>query len=90
MKNYDWVTQEMFDSKLKEIINQTPASTLLNIPGVYEAMSEHFNNDVLEECEIDHNRFRRRVFGTPSRSSGPRGSTQRPTGETKKRSKSND
>ena len=38
---------ERFDEKLAEILDKNPASHLLSIPGVYEVVSEHFNNDVL-------------------------------------------
>jgi len=46
--NYDWVTQAMFDEKLAELMNESPPEDLLSVPGVYEALVEHFNNDVLE------------------------------------------
>ena len=46
--NYDWVTSEMFGRKLAEILNESPPGNLLSVPGVYEALVEHFNNDVLE------------------------------------------
>jgi hypothetical protein len=48
------ITQEAFDAKLAEIMDESPASSLLSIPGVYEAVSEYFNNDVLAELEEDH------------------------------------
>ena len=41
--------ESIFIEKLSEIINEQPASNLLIIPGIYEILSEHFNNDVLEE-----------------------------------------
>jgi len=40
-------TQERFDDKLGEILDEQPASYLLLIPGVYEVLAEHYNNDVL-------------------------------------------
>lgn len=46
---YGWVTNELFDDKLRNIIDRGPASLLLTVPGVYEAVSEHYNNQVLEE-----------------------------------------
>lgn len=49
---FDWVTQEMFDKKLGEILEQQ-AGTLLSIPGMYEVVSEYFNNDVLRELESE-------------------------------------
>jgi hypothetical protein len=49
------ITQEQFDDALASILDESPASHLLSVPGVYEAVSEHFNNDVLarvaEEAE---------------------------------------
>ena len=51
MGDYDWVTQEMFNNKLAEILDQTDGDALLMIPGLYEVVSEHFNNDVIEALE---------------------------------------
>lgn len=51
MVDYSWVTDEMFDKKLEEIVGRASAGDLLAIPGVYEVVSEHFNNDVLTELE---------------------------------------
>jgi hypothetical protein len=42
------ITTEKFDELLAEILDEGKASALLTIPGVYEAVSEHFNNDVLK------------------------------------------
>jgi hypothetical protein len=47
-KGYDWITQEMFDKKLEELLDKETGNTLLSIPGVAEILIEHFNNDVLE------------------------------------------
>ena len=35
------------------LVNQSPASYLLSIPGVYEAVSEDYNNMVLEYWEYE-------------------------------------
>ncbi len=40
------ITTEDFDRILEEIIDEEGAA-LLTVPGVYEATSEHFNNDVI-------------------------------------------
>jgi hypothetical protein len=40
-----------FDTKLAEVIKEN-AGTLLSIEGVYEVLSEHFNNEVIEELEL--------------------------------------
>lgn len=53
MQDYSWVTQEMFDKKLEDIVEQQKGGALLRIPGVYEIVKEHYNNDVLEELEED-------------------------------------
>jgi hypothetical protein len=49
----NWVTAEKFDEKLREIIDHGPASSLLSVPGVYELLSEHHNNQVLDELMND-------------------------------------
>ena len=35
---------EIFDTKLAEILDRSPASHLLTVPGVYEALYEEFVN----------------------------------------------
>jgi len=45
------ISQEEFDNMLIEIMNEEPAGNLLSIPGVYEAVSEEFNNEVLRRLE---------------------------------------
>ena len=47
------ITDEQFDAKLAEIINRHPASSLLSIPGVYEALREEFNNEILDELGFE-------------------------------------
>lgn len=42
--------QERFDDILHEIVLEE-AAHLLSIPGVYEILSEHFNNEVLERMK---------------------------------------
>lgn len=32
-------------------MDKKPASALLTVPGVYEAVAEHFNNDVIKHWE---------------------------------------
>ncbi len=64
-KTYDYskMTDEEFDSILADLVFEN-AGTLLEIPGVYEAVSEHFNNEVLSRWEEEHPRLvgGRRVF----------------------------
>jgi len=45
------ITSEEFHRILVEIVQETDPITLLRVPGVYEALAEHFNNEVLERWE---------------------------------------
>lgn len=45
---YDWVTDDLFDGALENMVGGMSASELLAVPGVYEALSEALNNDVLD------------------------------------------
>lgn len=45
---YSDVTQEMFDNGLEKILSEMTGADLLLVPGIYEVVSEHFNNDVLD------------------------------------------
>jgi len=49
--DYNNMTQEEYDKILEELMDESPGSCLLPIPGVYEAVSEHFNNDILSIWE---------------------------------------
>ena len=51
---YAWVTDEMFDAALQEIVNERHAE-ILTVPGVYEVLCEHYNNDVLVRLEEARN-----------------------------------
>jgi len=48
--DYSKMTQEEFDSILEEIVAEN-AGDIFSIPGVYEVVSEHFNNEVLSRWE---------------------------------------
>lgn len=50
IERYDWVTSDMFNEVLETIMMEN-LETLLHVPGVFEALSEHFNNEVLQRCE---------------------------------------
>lgn len=54
MSKYDKMTQEEFDNILEDLMRKNVGS-LLTIPGVYEAVSEHFNNEILETWEEQNN-----------------------------------
>ena len=45
-----------FYANLYDIIEEMRVSEILGIPGVYEILSEHFNNDVLEKFEEERDR----------------------------------
>lgn len=49
-KDYSWITTQMFDDKLEEIID-TEGSFVLDVPGVYELLAGHYNNQVLDELD---------------------------------------
>ena len=51
--DYSWVTNEMFEQKLEEILKTYNGAQLLTIPGVYELLSEHFNNEVLSALQSE-------------------------------------
>jgi len=53
--DYSWVTDEMFENKLEEILSRHTGDELLHIPGLYELVREEFNNKVLEELEDERN-----------------------------------
>lgn len=46
-----WISDEMFDAELRLIAVEN-AQALLSVPGVYEALSEHFNNEVIRRLEL--------------------------------------
>lgn len=44
------INQDEWNRTLADIMNEEPASNLLTVPGVYEAVSEHFNNEIIDRC----------------------------------------
>ena len=46
--DYSWVTDEMFQEKLAEFVS---GYDVLSVPGIYEILSEYFNDEVLEALE---------------------------------------
>lgn len=50
MHRYENMTDEEFQSILTDIV-ATEGTDILSIPGVYEILSEHFNNEVLKTWE---------------------------------------
>ena len=49
--DYSWVTDEMFDEALMEIVDKQGITSLIRIEGVYELVKEHYNNAVLAKLE---------------------------------------
>ncbi|MCP4156670.1 MAG: hypothetical protein GY757_53650 [bacterium] len=60
MPDYKDMTQEEFDQILIDLLDDAPASHLLTIPGIYEILAEHYNNEILDawtdkkEGDTDH------------------------------------
>ena len=50
-EDYSWVTDEMFEKELEEIVAGMSAAEILGVPGVHEILREELNNDVLERLE---------------------------------------
>jgi len=50
MKTKKQISQEEFDTILEDMVFEESA-TLTSIPGVYEAVSEYFNNAIIERWE---------------------------------------
>ena len=44
------ITHEEFTEALAEIVSEMDGSEILQVPGCYEALSEHLNNEVIEKC----------------------------------------
>jgi hypothetical protein len=53
MEKHDWITDKLFDYHLGIIVSNIPTWELLQIPGVYKALSEHFNNEVIKACVLE-------------------------------------
>lgn len=47
------ITQSEFDDTLIDFLKGKTANELLTIPGIYEILSEEFNNDVINLCRSD-------------------------------------
>ncbi len=42
------ITTEEFDQALSDILGNLTGGQLMTVPGVYEVVSEHFNNEALD------------------------------------------
>lgn len=54
MSDYSYVTEEMFQQKLEEIVGRMSTDQLLATPGVAEILREELNNEVLNELDREH------------------------------------
>lgn len=54
MSKHREITAVEFDLILVELVRDIDPVTLLRVPGVYEALAEHFNNEVLERWKKDN------------------------------------
>jgi len=50
------ITHEEFVDILQDILHEESVGELLTIPGIYEILSEEFNNEVLERYESEKDR----------------------------------
>ena len=48
MTDYNQITTAEFDHALSDILDEMSGEQILAVPGVYEAVSEHFNNETLD------------------------------------------
>lgn len=55
MSNYDKMSTEDFDRLLADVMDDdnAKASSLLAVPGIYEVVSEHYNNAVLAAWDAE-------------------------------------
>jgi len=56
-------TNEDFDRVLGEIMDEGKASDLLAVPGVYEVVSDHFNNEVLDRLDREREAHDAAIYG---------------------------
>lgn len=48
------ITQEQFDAELFRILRGYNGEWFISLPGFYEIVAEHFNNEVLCNIQMDH------------------------------------
>jgi hypothetical protein len=48
---YEKMTDKDFSRILEDVLNEETGGSLLSIPGLYEVVSEYFNNEVLSRWE---------------------------------------
>lgn len=50
----EWITDEMFNDKLTELVADMSADDLLAIPGIAEILRESLNNEIIRELENEN------------------------------------
>lgn len=45
------ISQEQFDEQLRLLLSEMTADKLLHLPGIYEIVSEEYNNEVIDKWE---------------------------------------
>ena len=48
------ITHDEFGRYLVDIVNENPASDLFTIPGIWEILSEEYNNEILDRWTADN------------------------------------
>jgi len=54
--SFDWITDEMFNHKLDDLIHRTSMAEILAMGGVYDIIREELNNEVIDHLSEIHNR----------------------------------
>jgi hypothetical protein len=57
MNKYKDLTQEKFEEILCDIVGRLSSQEIMSIPGIYECISEEFNNQALDEWEGEQKRI---------------------------------
>ena len=47
------ITNEMFDNELMRILSEQRANQLIDIPGIYEILAEHYNNEIIDNLTTE-------------------------------------
>jgi hypothetical protein len=53
------ISDKDFDNALTAIVKEHTSESLMTIPGIYEILSEHFNNEAIERAEEEKRDTRR-------------------------------
>jgi hypothetical protein len=53
IEDYTNLSHDEFVRRLTEKVDEMTGGAVLAVPGVYELMSEHWNNDILDDWKSD-------------------------------------